>query len=143
MLSLTKIFHFEAAHAIYGYNGACARLHGHSYELHVSVGAKSDIQNYIEDTGMIIDLRILKKLVQGALLSELDHKTILSGKYISTTNSHIAPEDLVIFPAEPTVENMLLYIKRKLEEVLPQNIQLISLKLYETKDSLAEWKKGW
>lgn len=141
MLSLTKIFRFEAAHAIYGYNGACARLHGHSYELHICVGAKTDVQNYIEDTGMILDLKILKKLVQDTLLSELDHKTVLSDKYISATSFYIAPEDIVIFPAEPTVENILLYIKRKIEDVLPPDIELISMKLYETRDSLAEWEK--
>ena len=43
MITITKIFRFEAAHAIHGYPGACANLHGHSYELHVRVaGAHRD-----------------------------------------------------------------------------------------------------
>ena len=40
MLKLTKIFHFEMAHAIHGYAGACKHIHGHSYELHVTVTEK-------------------------------------------------------------------------------------------------------
>ena len=39
MLLLTKIFDFETAHAIDGYNGMCKNIHGHSYELHVTVGS--------------------------------------------------------------------------------------------------------
>lgn len=39
MLQLTKIFHFEMAHAIDGYAGACKNIHGHTYELHVTVSA--------------------------------------------------------------------------------------------------------
>ena len=36
-LSITKIFTFEAAHALNGYDGLCANIHGHSYRLEVSV----------------------------------------------------------------------------------------------------------
>ena len=36
-LSITKIFTFEAAHALLGYDGLCANIHGHSYRLEVTV----------------------------------------------------------------------------------------------------------
>ena len=36
-IRLTKQFGFEAAHALYNYNGKCCRLHGHSYKLFVTV----------------------------------------------------------------------------------------------------------
>ncbi|MBK9398291.1 MAG: 6-carboxytetrahydropterin synthase [Saprospiraceae bacterium] len=35
------------AHAIYGYSGACKDIHGHSYELHVSVCSDEEDTNYI------------------------------------------------------------------------------------------------
>jgi 6-pyruvoyltetrahydropterin/6-carboxytetrahydropterin synthase len=44
MISITKIFRFETAHAIFGYEGPCAHIHGHSYELHVSVAAEEQEQ---------------------------------------------------------------------------------------------------
>lgn len=142
MISLTKIFRFEAAHAIFGYNGACSRLHGHSYELHVCIKAKDDVNDYIGNTGMILDLKILKKLVQDSVLSILDHKTLLSKQYLTEKNLSVSSEELVVFPAEPTVENILLFIKNKIESSFPEDVQLLSLKLYETRDSMAEWERG-
>lgn len=61
MLMVTKIFQFEMAHAIYGYPGACKNIHGHSYELHVTVSADYKKRSYIPDTGFIIDFKELKK----------------------------------------------------------------------------------
>lgn len=141
MISLTKVFRFEAAHALYGYEGACARIHGHSYELRIRIGARKDIQDYMGDTGMILDLKVLKRIVKENVLSELDHKILLSEKYIHEKKFRPSPDELVIFPAEPTVENMLLYIKNKVEPSLPENVQLLSVKLYETRDSMAAWER--
>jgi 6-pyruvoyltetrahydropterin/6-carboxytetrahydropterin synthase len=46
---------------------------------------------------------------------------------------------LVKWDAEPTAENMLIFIKQMLSKSLPDNIKLVYLKLFETKDSYAEW----
>ena len=43
-IRLTKQFGFEAAHALYNYNGKCCRLHGHSYKLFVTVSSKLAVQ---------------------------------------------------------------------------------------------------
>ena len=37
MIHLTKIFRFEAAHALMGYDGRCRNIHGHSYEMRVTI----------------------------------------------------------------------------------------------------------
>ncbi len=37
MIRLTKIFNFEMAHALYGYDGPCKNIHGHSYQLEVTI----------------------------------------------------------------------------------------------------------
>ena len=36
-IRITKKFTFEAGHALYGYDGKCKNVHGHSYNLYVSV----------------------------------------------------------------------------------------------------------
>ena len=36
-IRITKQFTFEAGHALYGYDGKCKNLHGHSYKLFVTV----------------------------------------------------------------------------------------------------------
>ncbi len=139
MLSLTKIFHFEMAHAIHGYPGACKNIHGHSYELHVTVTAEAHVQNYIPAPGFILDFKELKHLVTAAIIHTFDHKLVLSQAYLQSNPAFISAENLVSWEAEPTAENLLLYIKNTINKKLPADVQLVQLKLFETKDSYAEW----
>jgi 6-pyruvoyltetrahydropterin/6-carboxytetrahydropterin synthase len=50
-------------------------------------------------------------------------------------------ENLVAWEAEPTAENLLLFIKRAIQDELPDDIKLTELRLYETKNSYATWKE--
>ena len=141
MLQLTKIFHFETAHALHGYAGACKNIHGHSYELHVTVSSVDDYENYIPAPGFMIDFKEIKKLVNALVVEKFDHKVILSKDFLSDNPSFSSQENLVIFEAEPTAENLLIYILGNIQKDLPSDIQLVKLKLYETNDSYAEWVK--
>jgi len=139
MTRLTKIFHFEMAHAINGYQGACKNIHGHSYELHVTVISANDQENYIPAPGFIIDFKEIKKIVTSSVIEIFDHKIVLSSDFISANPSFLYPENLVTWKAEPTAENMLHFIKQTLNEIFPAEVKLVRLKLFETKDSYAEW----
>jgi 6-pyruvoyltetrahydropterin/6-carboxytetrahydropterin synthase len=138
MISITKIFRFEAAHAIYSYPGACANMHGHSYELHVSIRAKQEDHGYIDRLGIIFDFKDLKKLVVGAV-NQLDHKVILSKAYLKNSPQQFTKEELTLFDYEPTAENLLIFFHDRIKIELPETISLVHLKLWETKDSYAEW----
>lgn len=139
MISLTKIFHFEMAHAIHGYSGACKNIHGHSYELHVSVSSAIKVTDYIPSPGFLIDFKEIKKLVTEAIIRKFDHQLVLSEGYIEMNKNLMAADNLFVFEAEPTAENLLICIRKTLEKQLPENIRLTHLKLFETKDSYAEW----
>jgi len=139
MLSLTKIFHFEMAHAIHGYNGACRNIHGHSYELHVKVTAGNGTSGFIPSPGFIVDFKELKCWVNDAVINEFDHKLVLSDAYLAKNPAIELQENLVKWKVEPTAENLLIYIAQMLGEQFPCNIKLVNLKLFETKDSYAEW----
>ncbi len=139
MLQVTKIFHFEMAHALAGYEGACKNIHGHSYELHVTVLKSWDDQQYLPSPGFVIDFKEIKKLVNEYVIKELDHKLLLSKAYLGKQSHLCTLENLVIWEAEPTAENILIFIRRVLEKHLSASIQLAGLKLFETKDSYAEW----
>lgn len=78
MLSLTKIFQFEMAHAIYCYTGACKNIHGHSYQLEVTVTSSQKIDTYILAPGFIIDFKELKQLVNSSIIELFDHSLVLS-----------------------------------------------------------------
>ena len=138
-IRITKEFRFEAAHALNNYDGPCKSIHGHSYELHVTVTAGKESQNYIPAPGFILDFKELKQLVTSAIIETFDHKLVLSRTYLVNNPAVISQENLVTWEAEPTAENLLIYMKQILCEKLPDEVKLVQLKLYETKDSYAEW----
>ncbi len=142
MIRLTKVFSFEAAHAIHGYNGDCKDIHGHSYELHVSVAAAVNSDDYLPAPGIAIDFKEIKRTVTEVIIKQLDHKLILSEQFIAAHPAFPLPGNLVKWKMEPTSENILIYIKKSLDNKLPPGITLAYLKLRETRDSYAELFAG-
>ena len=127
------------AHAIHGYDGACKNIHGHSYELHVSISSTEMNEDFIPAPGFIIDFKKLKQLINSTIVDKFDHKLILSNAYMDKQKTILTEENLIKWEVEPTVENLLIYIVKILSEKLAGNLKLIKLKLHETKDSYAEW----
>jgi len=141
MISITKVFRFEAAHAIQGYSGSCKNIHGHSYELHVAVKAQVNNDDYVNGLGIIFDFKELKTIVQSTIINAWDHKLLLSRSYLNTNEQFSSTEEVVVFDVEPTAENMLIFARDQISKSLPDHIQLYSLKLWETRDSYAEWTR--
>ena len=139
MLSITKIVHFEMAHAIHGYLGACKNIHGHSYELQVTITDGKAINEYIPAPGFIIDFKELKNCLTNNILQTFDHTILLSTAYLADHPALRSMENLLEWEMEPTAENLLIFIKKTLFKNLPNGTRLIKLKLLETKDSFAEW----
>lgn len=127
------------AHAIHGYAGACKNIHGHSYELEVTVSGCTTKDEYIPAPGFIIDFKELKQIVTDSIIRMIDHKLVLSQDYIAEHPSIRSQENLVMLAAEPTAENLLIHFQQILLQVLPSGSKLVELKLYETKGSFARW----
>lgn len=139
MLQVTKIFRFETAHALYGYAGSCRFIHGHSYVLHVTVRSVQQEDVYLPAPGILLDFKQLKKLVQETVIMHLDHQLVLSRAYVDA-NPGIAQEDnLLLMEAEPSAENLLLFVRNAIRGKLTAGTELAGLKLFETQDSFAEW----
>lgn len=139
MLQITKIFHFEMAHAIDGYKGPCRNIHGHSYELHVTIAGIKEESEYLPVPGFILDFKELKRIVVAGVIELFDHKLLLSASFLTKNPGIRSQENLLVWNAEPTAENILVYIKNAITKNLPAGVLLTALKLYETKDSYAEW----
>lgn len=141
-IRITKQFNFETGHALYGYDGACKNVHGHSYKLSVTViGKPSTDRNYVK-YGMVIDFSDLKKIVQEEIVNRFDHATVFNE---TTPHIELAHElanrghDVILVDYQPTSENMVIDFAAKIKSRLPENISLHSLKLQETETSFAEW----
>lgn len=117
--------HFNAAHRLFRKEwsdeknlkvfGKCSNpnYHGHNYEL--EVGVTGDIH---PETGFVIDLAVLKKIIKEEVEIPFDHKNL---------NVEVAAfKDL-----NPTVENIAMVIWNKLRNRLDTTYE-ISVKLYET-----------
>lgn len=141
-IRITKQFNFETGHALYGYDGKCRNVHGHSYKLSVTV-----IGTPITDTsnvklGMVIDFGDLKKIVKEEIVDKFDHATVFNK---NTPHIELAKElmdrdhQVILADYQPTSENMVIDFAAKIGARLPENVQLYSLKLQETETSYAEW----
>ncbi|MBP8793778.1 MAG: 6-carboxytetrahydropterin synthase [Lutibacter sp.] len=124
-VTVSRKAHFNAAHRLYNADwtdarnstvfGKCSNknYHGHNYELIVSV--KGEIH---PETGFVMDMKILKDLIEIEIEEKFDHKNL--------------NEDVVEFETlNPTAENISVVIWKKLRSKIDLNLEL-SVTLYET-----------
>jgi len=118
MISITKLFEFEAAHHLPNYEGECAKVHGHSYKLEVEVSGEINM-----NTGMIIDFTLLKYVVRDNVLVWCDHS------------------DLNHTFELPTAESMVMAISYILADAFKnKGVSLVRVRLWATSTSYAEWR---
>jgi 6-pyruvoyltetrahydropterin/6-carboxytetrahydropterin synthase len=138
IIRVTKIFSFEAAHALEAYDGPCRNIHGHSYKLFVTVKGPVLSSNGNAKDGMVLDFKELKSIVQEYIINVFDHSLVLKeGTTLIFNNS--CKLKLVYLPFQPTSENLISYFAKSIQDKLPGNVHLFSLKLAETETSFAEW----
>jgi 6-pyruvoyltetrahydropterin/6-carboxytetrahydropterin synthase len=96
--------------------------HGHNYVLEVSVAGQPD-----KITGMVLDLKELKDILDREVVQPYDHRFL---------NYEVPPFDHVI----PTAENIAREIWRRLEpHVSGQDRKLQLVRLYETPDLYVDY----
>jgi 6-pyruvoyltetrahydropterin/6-carboxytetrahydropterin synthase len=141
-IRITKQFHFETGHALYGYDGKCKNVHGHSYKLSVTViGSPINDRSNVK-FGMVIDFSDLKKIVKEEIVDIFDHATVFNA---TTPHVELAAElknrghHVILVDYQPTSENMVIDFAQKIKNRLPEGIQLFALRLQETESSFAEW----
>jgi 6-pyruvoyltetrahydropterin/6-carboxytetrahydropterin synthase len=141
-IRITKQFSFETGHALYGYDGKCKNVHGHSYRLEVTVIGQPISDHTNVKYGMVIDFSDLKKIVKEEIVDVFDHATVFNK---NTPHVELAKElqqrdhNVLLVDYQPTSEMMVIDFAKKINQRLPNNIKLHSLKLQETATSYAQW----
>jgi len=141
-IRITKQFNFETGHALFGYDGKCRNVHGHSYKLSVTVIGRPITDASHVKLGMVIDFGDLKKIVKEEIVDKFDHATVFNK---NTPHVELAKEltdrghNVILADYQPTSENMVIDFAAKIRSRLPENIKLFSLRLQETDTSFAEW----
>ena len=144
-IRITKQFSFETGHALYGYDGKCRNVHGHSYKLSVTVIGEPIADSSHVKFGMVIDFSDLKKIVKEEIVDVFDHATVFNK---NTPHVELAKElsdrghSVLLVDYQPTSEMMVIDFAEKIKQRLPKQTQLFSLRLQETATSYAEWYTG-
>lgn len=133
MLLITRRETFNAAHRLYNPKwsaeknleefGICSNVHGHNWELFVTVTSNID-----EEKGIIIDYKVISKIVKEHIIQHIDHK------YMN--------EDVPFLKGiMPSVENTIVAFWNILEPIFENQfgVQLKKLKLVETANHYAEY----
>lgn len=144
MMLLTKIFHFDMAHVLKDYDGPCRNIHGHSYELRVTVKGEPLNDPKSPKNGMVMDLHDLKCLVNEQVVNRLDHAFVVSSA-MPTEFLEITQRDfdkVVVVDYQPTSENLILDMVDRLQKLMPKQVTLHSVMLQETPGSYVEWVNG-
>jgi 6-pyruvoyltetrahydropterin/6-carboxytetrahydropterin synthase len=124
-LTVYRSAHFNAAHRLFRVDwsdaknlavfGKCSNphYHGHNYELEVGITGAVDVE-----TGFLIDLKILKSIIEEEVENPFDHK-----------NLNLEVEDFKTL--NPTVENIAIVIWNRLRKRIDAEYE-VSVKLFET-----------
>lgn len=140
-IRLTKQFGFEAAHALWNYDGACRNIHGHSYVLHVTLSGYPLDDPTHPKNGMVMDFSNLKKIVNELIISQFDHALMINA---NSPHPEMIREGkvfgkVIALPYQPTCENLIHDFAGRIRPALPEGVMLHSLRLHETTTSYAEW----
>lgn len=132
-VTVSRKAHFNAAHRLYRKDwsdeknnrvfGKCnnPNYHGHNYELIVSVTGEID-----QETGFVIDVKILSDLIKEHIEDAFDHK-----------NLNLDVPDFVNL--NPTAENIAVVIWNKLRSFIDTNMEM-EVVLYETPRNFVTYK---
>lgn len=140
-IRITKMFEFEMAHALRGYDGLCSHIHGHSYKLFVTLIGEPINDVNSPKYGMVMDFVQLKQIVKKQIIEPFDHSLLLNSieaKDIPEAGEWLF-EKTLFKDFQPTCENLIIEFAKIILTSLPATVKLHSLKLYETSNSYSEW----
>ncbi|HSG46856.1 MAG TPA: 6-carboxytetrahydropterin synthase, partial [Longimicrobiales bacterium] len=133
LVRVTRRVHWNSAHRLFRPDwsdernaevfGACANphWHGHNYEMDVTVSGPVD-----PETGYVLDLKVLKELLEERVVSELDHRNL---------NVQVA----WLQGLNPTTENLVVAIWNRVVDRLPKGLRLERIVLWETPRNYVEY----
>ncbi|HEY7752121.1 MAG TPA: 6-carboxytetrahydropterin synthase [Ignavibacteriaceae bacterium] len=132
-MKVAKEFHWEMGHRLPEHFGLCKNIHGHSYKMIV------EFEGELNTEGMVIDFYEVEKIIS-PVIEKLDHS------FMVNKNDKIVLDFLekmkskkVVVGFESTVENICTYLLEEIKKsALPRNVNIVSVRVYETGFDYAE-----
>lgn len=137
--TVTKQYRTETGHRLMDYDGKCSHAHGHSYLWEITVTGNLDA------LGMVLDFKDLKEAI-AKVLEPFDHAMILQEDdqladfllEIPATNGDI--QRVITFSWNPTAENFAKHAGLQISRLLPEDVYIERVKVWETATSFATWE---
>jgi 6-pyruvoyltetrahydropterin/6-carboxytetrahydropterin synthase len=127
-LKLNLRTHFDSAHRLTDYNGPCARLHGHRWDILCSFEYD---HSKLAACGLACDFKELKAIVNKVLP---DHELLNDIVTFNPTAENLAP-----WLADRIVE-AVAEVRRYFPHLIPTAIDLVRLELWESPDCSVVWE---
>ncbi len=135
---------FEAAHRLYDvntYSEECRNnIHGHSYGVNIKVSRTS-----LNESGMVIDFKLLKKIVNEIIELPYDHSCILRSIDPLAEPIKANCKKVHIVEDNPTAEWMAKEFFQSLDEGLKDvdpELYVLSVSVRETEHNIATYEGG-
>jgi 6-pyruvoyltetrahydropterin/6-carboxytetrahydropterin synthase len=131
-MKVAKEFSWEMGHRLPFHQGKCKNLHGHSYRAII------EFEGTVDENGMVVDFYAMKQMVQ-PVIEQLDHAFVLHkgdtdiSEFLKNQGSKVCLLDF-----HSTAENLCTFLLSGISPSCPENIQSITVRLYETADAYAE-----
>lgn len=109
----------SAAHILRDYDGPCARLHGHNWNVKIEV-----LSDELDPVGITVDFVDLDKILW-QVIGPFDHNNF----------NDIAPFDKI----NPTAENVAKFFYEAIKLKLPAQIKMDKITIWETERYLVEY----
>jgi len=139
MTTVTKTVRFDAAHVLTNHRGLCKNLHGHTYRVDISVAGD-------ESDDMVMDFKELKSLATEVICGRFDHAFIYNTGSVGECEIAKLVERYgmrtVAIPFRSTAENLAKHFYELLSERMQTRPELVSVKVWETVDSCAEYRRS-
>ncbi|MCC2644534.1 MAG: 6-pyruvoyl tetrahydrobiopterin synthase [Burkholderiales bacterium] len=119
--SAVRKHEIQTGHRVYGHEGQCGNLHGHSYVFDIYC-----LANSLDNLGMVIDFSVIKNTICNWLDDNYDHRMLLWKDDPLAKELVCLDPSVVIVPYNPTAENIAHYI---LTIVAPQVLHNINVKV--------------
>jgi 6-pyruvoyltetrahydropterin/6-carboxytetrahydropterin synthase len=127
---LTRAVHFSASHRYHRPDwsddensrrfGECAHPEGHGHNYRCEVTVSGDID---DETGMVIDLRRLDRILEAEVVARFHHR------HINSATPEFGPGGRI-----PTTENLAAFILAQVQGELPDDVRVHRVRVQEDRD---------
>ncbi len=120
MFEIIVQHHFCAAHALRGYDGKCANIHGHNFVVEARI-----IGDRLNEIGILVDFKDVRAALT-TIIDGLDHQLLNELPAFRETN--------------PSSENIAKYFYDELALRLPSHVRLAEMRIQETPSYAAAYR---